>query len=232
HVPPHVARIPAQRRPGPGQPAGPVVEDGAPGDLRQSLPRRREPVRHRDAAARVEPELPGQPAAQAEDLHPVPYAAAWVAGDAERHRIAAEHLRQPAPEHLVDRHPEPVGFVVLQEHQQPRPPVVVGGALGVEPEHLRPRPDQRRRVPQPRKLRLKQRPDNLRKELTRQPYPRHEPTHPADTALSGPSGHLVFLPGPPRPSTTTTMSLCSGPDHGDVTLSWFRTSAGWREDWP
>src|SRR6185295_10577491 len=87
------------------------------------------------------------------------YAAAWVAGDAERHRIAAEPLRQPVPEHLVDRHADPFGFFVLQEHQQPRPPVVVGGPLGVEPEHLRPRPDQRRRVPQPRKLRLEQRPD-------------------------------------------------------------------------
>ena len=63
-----------------GQPAGPVVEDGAPSrSLRQSLPRRGEPVRHRDAAARVDSELPGQPAAQAEDLHPVPYAAARFA---------------------------------------------------------------------------------------------------------------------------------------------------------
>ena len=73
-------------------------------------------------------------------LHPVPYAAVWVAGDAERHRIAAEPLRQPAPEHLVDRHSEPFGFLVFQEHQQPRPPVVVGGPLGVEPSTSGPAP--------------------------------------------------------------------------------------------
>src|SRR6266702_3543940 len=190
-------------------PPVPSWNTAPPGDLRQSLPRRGEPVRHRDAAARVEPEPPGQPAAQAEDLHPVPYAAAWVASDAERHRIAAEHLRQPAPEHLVDRPADPLRVLVVQEHQQPRPPVVVGGPLGVEPEHLRPRPDQRRRVPQPWELRLQQRPDNLGKELTRQPHPRHEPTtHLADTALSGPSGHLVFppqvVPSRPGPSLPAT----------------------------
>ena len=55
-------------------------------------------------------------------------------------RVAEESLRQPVREHLDDLASSDLGVLRAEEDLQPRPPLVVGGALGVEPEHLRAAP--------------------------------------------------------------------------------------------
>ena len=70
--------------------------------------------------------------------------------------------------------------VRAEEHLEPWPPVVVGGAHGVEAEHFGSRTEQRRRVSEPRELLVKQWTHCLGVELARQPQPRNEgPIHAA-----------------------------------------------------
>jgi hypothetical protein len=190
---PHVPRVPAQHGTDAGELLRSVLEDGPAGHLGQPLPRRPRPVRHGHPVPGVEAELPGQPAAQAEDLNPVPLPAVRIAGDREPHRISTERRRQPPRHHLTRILGERPGVLVVQEQQQPRSPVVVGGAPGVEAEHLRAGPEQRGRVPQPGKGLVEHRAHRLGVELARQPQPGHEPVlHPAMLPRRRRGGHPVF----------------------------------------
>jgi len=79
--------------------------------------------------------------------------------------MAAKGRGQPAREQGGDRCGVAAGVAFAEEDLQARTPVMVGGAPAVEAEHLRSRAEQRRRVSQPRELRLEQRADARRVEL-------------------------------------------------------------------
>jgi hypothetical protein len=182
-VQPHVVRIPGHAAAGTVKLTRPVVKDLAGGEFRQPLCRDRQPVRYGDGVPRVESQLRRQPVAQAGDLHSVPGGAARFPGDGERDRIAAKGRGQSAREHGGDRCGITGGVAVAEEDLQPRTPVMIGGALAVEAEHLRPRADQRCRVWQPREPLREQRADGRRVELAGKPQAGNEiGSHAIDTA--------------------------------------------------
>ncbi len=148
HVPPHVARVPGQGGARRVQLAQAVVEHRPGGHLGQPLGRGGQPVQQGHRAPGVEPEPAGQPGAETHHLDPVPGPAARVGGQLVRRRVAAEGGREALGQHRGDAGGVRAGVAVGQEDLQPRAPVVVGGALGVEAEHLRALPQPRRAVAQ------------------------------------------------------------------------------------
>jgi hypothetical protein len=139
-----------------------VVEDGAAGELGEDLGGGREPV-GTGRPPRVEPERPADPVAELRDDDAVVERAGRrgeVPGarpvGREVRRIPEERAREVIGEEAGD----PV-VVAVGEQQQPRSPVVVGGAGRVEAQHLGAGPDERRGVAEPRKLAAQDRPDRF-----------------------------------------------------------------------
>src|SRR3984885_530367 len=166
-VAPHVVGGPGRAPPGAGQPARAVVEHLPRGELREPLRGRGQPVPQGEVVPRVEAQQPGQPAAKAGDLDPVPRDAVGFPGDGEPDRVAAELTWQAAGEHGGDERRVAARLAavggadaIAEEHLQPRPPVVVSGALGVVPGDVRSRTDQRRRVLKRGELLREQRADH------------------------------------------------------------------------
>ena len=154
-----------------------------------------EPVRGRDGRARVEPQLAGQPRGHGRDLHPVPGLASGFPGHRERRGVAAEHRRQAPGEHRGDL----ARAAAAQQDQQPRAPVVVGGALGVVAEHLRARSQQGRGVRQPRERLIQQRAHGLVVERLGQLQARDERAAVMPTILPGLARAVTRISGrPPR----------------------------------
>ena len=127
---PQLVRVPRQRSPDRGDRAAGVGVHGSRDDAEQPLLRRQQPVERRHPGGRVDAEVLHQPAPERGDgdvvggLEVIP---------AEPHGPATElagQARRDRPLHRVER------CLVLEEHQQARPPSVVGRALGVVAEDV------------------------------------------------------------------------------------------------
>ena len=114
-----------------------VVEDGARRHLEQPLLRRAEPVPRGDASARIEADPLREPRAELGDLDVVRDGTA-----SQPKRVGQPRNSSGRPASIASR--TGVDVAGVDEHLQPRPPAVVGRALGVEAEHLGAGADQRR----------------------------------------------------------------------------------------
>ena len=139
--PPYLVGKPVEIAADLAQGAGVVGVHPAGDDAEQALLRSKQPIQRREASGRVHAEMRQKPIRQRRDHHMVGY---LDLVPAEAHRPAAKPLRQ-SHRQLLLQFADLVHLV--EEDEQSGPPPMIGGAHGVETQHVRAPAKQPRRVP-------------------------------------------------------------------------------------